>query len=282
MIDPVQQFKDVMRTNGLEPPDVIEPGKFYRFPGVGKKKGNNAAWCILFADGMGGAFGDYSSGFSGSWQARCDRALTKSEEEAVKRQIYEAVKQAEIRRKKEETDASMKAVPIWEQAQPAKPGHRYLVKKNVKAHSLRQSKDGRLILPLRDATGTLVSLQYIDKDGNKRFLKGGRVIGCYYLINSQHGAGLPDDVQTICICEGFATGATIHEATGYPIAVAFHSGNLKAVAEVIRAMLPNSRIILCADNDAATEGNPGITKAKQAALAVGGFIAVPNFGTGGE
>lgn len=82
----------------------------------------------------------------------------------------------------------------------------------------------------------------------------------------------------MCIVEGFATGATIHQATGYPVAVAFNAGNLELVAQAIRHKLPALPLIICADDDAGTEGNPGIAKANLAALATGAKVAVPFFG----
>jgi len=97
------------------------------------------------------------------------------------------------------------------------------------------------------------------------------VTGCYFSL------GNVDDTQPLCIAEGFATGATIREATGYAAAVAFSSGNLEPVARVLREKFRDLELIMCAD-DAATAGNPGMTKARVAALAVGGKIAVPDFG----
>ena len=130
--------------------------------------------------------------------------------------------------------------------------------------------DGRLLVPVRDRAGEWLSLQRISADGEKRFLPGGRVSGGYYAIGKARG--------TVCIAEGFATAATIHEATGHPVAVAFNCGNLEAVARALREKLPKARLILCADDDARTDGNPGLTKATEAARAVGGLLAVPDFG----
>ncbi|MBL0168493.1 MAG: toprim domain-containing protein, partial [Propionivibrio sp.] len=76
----------------------------------------------------------------------------------------------------------------------------------------------------------------------------------------------------------FATGASIHEATGYPVAVAFNAGNLEPVAKALRAKFPDLRLIVCADDDVGTAGNPGMTKATAAARAVGALLAVPDFG----
>ena len=83
----------------------------------------------------------------------------------------------------------------------------------------------------------------------------------------------------LCIAEGYATGATIHEATNYPVAVAFNAGNLEPVARSLRTKFPTVNLILCADDDLLTDGNPGLTKATAAALAVGGKLAIPEFGT---
>jgi len=89
--------------------------------------------------------------------------------------------------------------------------------------------------------------------------------------------GSPTDGSTICIAEGYATGATVHQATGHPVAVAFDAGNLQPVAEVLRAAFPSALLVVCADDDHSTEGNPGLTMAASAAHAVGGLLAIPAF-----
>lgn len=77
-----QTFIKAMQSAGFNPPDTIQPGKFYRFPGIGKKRGDDSGWCRLFDDELGGVFGDFSSGFEGYWQARSDRANTTEERQA--------------------------------------------------------------------------------------------------------------------------------------------------------------------------------------------------------
>lgn len=177
----------------------------------------------------------------------------------------------EVRQHKE---ARQQAEAIWQAAKPVTE-HPYLTRKGVKAYGL-QANDGRLIVPMRDG-GVIHSLQTIGpddgKDGikDKRFLTGGRVTGCYFSI------GKPDKV--LCIAEGYATGASIHEATGYAVAIAFNAGNLLPVAKAIRAKFPDMRVIVCADDDYRAEGNPGLSKAREAALSIGGMLAVPNFGS---
>jgi putative DNA primase/helicase len=148
--------------------------------------------------------------------------------------------------------------------------HPYLASKGIKAHAARLH-NGALVIPVCDG-GELHSLQFIAPDGNKRFLTGGRVAGCYFSIGTLEGA------VALCIAEGFATGASIHEATGYPVAVAFNAGNLEPVTRALRGKYPDLPLILCADDDAASDCNPGLRKATAAARALGGLLAIPEFG----
>ncbi len=83
MNDAIPQFRDTIRAAGLEPPDVIEPGKLHRFPGIGKRPSNRAGWCLLFDDGLGGCFGDWSSGVSETWQAKRDKPYSRAERAAL-------------------------------------------------------------------------------------------------------------------------------------------------------------------------------------------------------
>ena len=129
-----------------------------------------------------------------------------------------------------------------------------------------------LVLPLTDTAGAIHGLQYIAADGTKRFLLGSKVTGNFFLI----GDAKPS--APLYIAEGFATAAAIHKAMGVQVAVAFNAGNLKAVTKSLHHQWPEREIVLCADDDAKTSGNPGLTAARAAAQAVGGKVAVPNFG----
>lgn len=113
------------------------------------------------------------------------------------------------------------------------------------------------------------SLQTIAPDGNTMFMSRGRVKGCYFGIGKPKGA--------LIVCEGFATGASIHECTGHAVAVAFNAGNLEAVAVALRTKYPVLKIIIDADDDHQTPGNPGMTKAMAAVQATGATLAVPVF-----
>lgn len=121
------------------------------------------------------------------------------------------------------------------------------------------------MVPVLDDSGRLTSLQFIQADGTKRFLPGGRVQGASYVLGTVN--------STICLAEGYATAASIHEATGLPVAVAFHAGNLRTVAEVLRAKYTDATMALCGDND---NSHVGQNKAHDAAQAINGVVVLPD------
>ena len=269
MLNNINEFRKAMREAGLTPPDAIEPGTLHRFPGIDKGKGNEAGWCRMFADGLGGVYGDWSNDLSASWQAARSAAFTPAERDALNRQIADARASAEAERKQRQSEAAAKAVSIWQAATPAPSDHAYLVRKGIKPHGAKLH-NGALVIAVREGAD-IHSAQFIGEDGAKRFLTDGRVAGGYFSIGTTKAAA------ALCIAEGFATGATLHEITGYPVAVAFNAGNLEAVALAMRAKLPDMQIIVCADDDP-TQGNPGRTKATAAALSIGAKLALPDFG----
>jgi putative DNA primase/helicase len=265
------QFRDAIRSAGLEPPDLIEAdGKLRRFASNGKR-GDAAGWYVLHGDGIpAGAFGDWRTGISESWRADVGRTLTPQEEAEYRAKVEATRREREADEKRSRAEAKAKAAAIWKESQPTPEDHPYLIRKRVKPHGVR-SNDGALVIPMRDGGGEIHSLQFIAPDGEKRFLAGGRVAGCFLMIGEPRGAPL-------CIAEGFATAATIHDAIGYAVAVAFNAGNLEPVARALRGNFADVELILCADDDVYTAGNPGLTKAKAAALTIGGKLAVPDFG----
>lgn len=175
--------------------------------------------------------------------------------------------QRETEHTQRQQQASESVATLWAQADAAKD-HPYLSAKGIKGHGVKVFGD-KLLIPMRDTAGKLHSLQTIGTDGAKLFHPGGRVKGCYF------GIGKPAGV--LIVCEGCATGASIHECTGDAVAVAFNAGNLEAVAAALRAKYRALKIIIAADDDHLTPGNPGLTNATAAAQAVGGFLAVPVF-----
>lgn len=274
--DPRAEFVQAIRDGGIpiDEPDRIGPnGQLTRFHVEGDRHGSRNGWAKLHDDAAGacGAFGSWRTGVSGTWRMARGR-LTDAERERLRAATAEAMQLHESERARHAEAAAARAVELWAQAATPCPTHPYLVRKHVEPHGIRQLDD-KLVIPARDGAGKLWTLQFIYPDGEKRFLSGGRKRGCYFAIGN-----LVPGRQRLCIAEGFATAASIHEGSHLPVAVAFDAGNLEPVARVLRAKFPEARITICADNDEHTPGNLGVTKANAAAKAIGGFVAIPPAG----
>lgn len=172
--------------------------------------------------------------------------------------------------------AARRAVELWAKASKA-PAAPYLAFKGIKSMGARTLADGALLVPMRAGPTYLapvVNVQIIRPvtagGFEKRFLRGGRKSGTMYLIG-----GFPVQGDCIVICEGFATAASVHEATERHACVAWDAGNLRAVALALRAEYPDKRLLIAGDDDRETKGNPGRTKAEAAARAVGGVAVFP-------
>lgn len=200
-------------------------------------------------------------------------AMTETERAALRERIRqekaEAAQQAEERRKK----AAETANRIFPTLPHAGEKNAYLSRKGVlPLGDLRQTRDGRLTVPVRKADGRLVSLQFIEGEGGKRFLAGGEKQGCFFPIPAKDG----DKTGPLLIGEGVATVLSACQATGCAGLAAFDAGNLLPVAEAARSRSPERELVLLADNDVGRAGgNIGVEKATEAAAAVGGLLAVP-------
>ncbi len=144
--------------------------------------------------------------------------------------------------------------------------------------SFKFLKRGTLGVPMRDANGQLRNMQFIFKTGAKTFIRGGQKSGTCHVVGKPATWKMGEDLgDVICIAEGYATAASIHEATGLPVVVAWDAGNLIAVGDFLRRLYPSALLMYCADDDRDTDGNPGVTKAKEAADATAGVFVVPQF-----
>ncbi|WP_180181203.1 primase-helicase zinc-binding domain-containing protein [Acinetobacter sp. YH01021] len=163
----------------------------------------------------------------------------------------------------------------------------YLIEKQVdKDPKIKITYDGDVLIPAYDENGKMWNLQTIEPDGTKYFIKGdtndsgewetggGRMGGLFFMI----GEVQPDlyDTHIICIAEGYATGMSIHMATGFPVALAFVANNLPKVGAALVNKYPNATFVYCADDDSAKQ-NTGLTEAQKAVDITGGIIVLPDF-----
>lgn len=269
MTDSVILFRDALQS-AYGPLDwlPLDDGDIHRFHVPGDKPNTLNGWYCLFADGIAsGAFGSWKTGSASTWCSR--EPVDAREAEQVRQRIDQARRQRETEQQRRQLKAAGMAQRWWRDARRADPEHPYLVTKQVRSHALRQRGD-ELLVPLYVA-GELVNLQRIARDGSKRFLYGGRIKGAYSTL------GRISPGSAVCICEGWATGATLHQDGGYTVACAMNAGNLKAVATALRARYPDVEIIIAGDDDRNTDGNPGRAAANAAALACRGLVTFPEW-----
>lgn len=273
----IEAFRAVIQAYGLQPPDTIQPGKLHRFPGQDKKPGNKAGWCLLFDDLRGGEFGDFSTSIKEHWQAETDRTYTVEERAAFKQRIDAERQQWQAEELRKHKAAAKQADNIMAAANADPSQHPYAIKKAVHFGSLvkrgtwpQRGWTDALLIPIYGANGKIWTLEAINTDGEKDFLKGGRKRGGFHPFGKISGA------NRVLIGEGLATVAAVHAVDGAPAVAAMDAGNLSAVAQAVRKLTPDAEIVLLADNDIKPDGsNPGLKAATEAAQAVGGRAAVP-------
>lgn len=273
MTDYISEFRSAMAEAGLVyAGEIIADKRIHRFTPEGGK--DDPCWYQLHPDGLpAGVFGDWRRGdWKQTWHQKNGKKLSNEDYAACQKKW----KEAEEQRKKEEQERwarmSEKATLLVSKMVPADASHLYLETKNVEAvPGLLRDNEGSLVLPLRDITGKVWSYQTIDRLGDKLFMPGGKVRGCFFQI------GKPED-GPIVICEGYATGATIHKATKWPVFCAMNCGNLQDVCSAARTAFPEKTIVVAGDNDRFTKtGNPGVEKAEAAAKACKGVVIIPDF-----
>ena len=268
-----EQFKEALRGRSIVPPDeVIADGELHRCGTEGRDRGGDGAY-LLRRNGAipSGGFMNWRDGCGWQeWRFDIGRALTDDEQEELRQQAEGNRKRFAEETTLRQAAAALRAKDLWNTAKPCIQ-HPYLTQKDVQPHSVRVSDRGDLVIRLLDDAGSLCSLQLISPDGSKRFLPGGKTRGCYFPIGNMPGA-------VFLLVEGYATAASVYEATGFPTAAALTAGNLRPVAKLLKSKYPAAQIVICADDDSETPGNPGLTSAREAAAAVNGVVAVPDFG----
>lgn len=265
-----EAFRQEIEAVGLRPPEIIADGQLHRCPVDGKPTGKDGAYILYPDDPPAGWFQNWRTGQEGTWAAGDDgRALSPQERQALTQRVEENRRQRDEAQAQAWAEAAQRARDRLDQSQPCQK-HAYLEAKGVNpCPRLVVDDGGRLLVPVLGPDGSVQSLQTITPDGDKRFLTGGKTAAGYFPIKG--GAG------PLLVCEGLATGLSLHQATGHTVLVAFTAGNLESVARLAREKYPERPIILAGDDDHQTEGNPGQAKARAATLAVGGKLALPVF-----
>ncbi|MCZ6622831.1 MAG: hypothetical protein O7B35_01130 [Deltaproteobacteria bacterium] len=182
-MEPVmQEFRNAIKAVGLEPPDVIEPGRLHRFSTNGRP-GDSAGWCKLFPDMLGGIFGDFRTGLYEVWQAKRDRPFTAAEREAFRQRCEQERREREAEQERRHAEAAKEAAKIFDAASGDPDSHPYSKDKFIPLGDLvkrgrwpQRGWEDALLVPLYDVKGKMWTLEAIDADGSKDkdFLWGGK------------------------------------------------------------------------------------------------------------
>jgi len=246
------QFADAIRKDGrIEVPDkIIIDGNIHRFrSGSTAKRLDRAGWYVAHADGIPCiTFGCWREDITITTRVDMGgRKWSPAEEMAHIARIAAAKKKRDAEIERDRGIAASDVETIWSGGTQATSEHPYLKRKGIEAHGARVTGDGRLMVPLFSPDGELASLQYIDDthgQGDKKYHPGGQTSGMFWML------GTLDQPGVLYIAEGFATAATIHQATNRPCIVAYSASSLVPVTASLREMYgKNQDIVIVADHD---------------------------------
>jgi phage/plasmid primase-like uncharacterized protein/antirestriction protein ArdC len=304
-LTPEQELALVCERAGLllGGPPVMD-GQKHRAPVVGGKKGALDGEYCAHADGRpNGWVKNYKTDEYQKW-IYTGHELSP-EQKAEIRRSNSAVRDAREKESQTRRAEGRRLARIqWDRSNEPPQDHPYLAAKGIEAFGVCQAwESGDLIVPgydilARSETGlkhldNIQIIQTITPEGEKRFSKDCVLKGAMYIIDPKNALTrdfsrvAPEstwaplrpesDFREILVAEGFATAATLHMATGQPVAVSFTAANLEPAAKNLKKVFPNIDLSICADNDHRQKKNVGLEKAELAAKAVGGRVVIPEF-----
>lgn len=284
--DPIQYAREQLEAAGLILKDGhlelgTPPGgkEVWRVDVEGAKRGKKPGWYIAelvrLKDGteaVVGAFGVWSGDSNQAQKFKIDGSsrFSSEDQKSIRARQAAIAKAQEKAREESARDAAERAKEIWSKL-PDAGGSPYLDRKKIRAFGIRFGRDGALAVPVRNSAGVLRGIQFIQPDGSKKFLTGTAKAGSWHLI------GTVVDEQPLVLAEGYATGASIHMATGWPVVVCFDCNNLMVVGKIIKQLYPSNTLIFAGDDDHHRSNNPGRSHAAAAAKWLRAKVVFPVF-----
>ncbi|EOS4596535.1 LPD7 domain-containing protein [Escherichia coli] len=275
--DPVTEFAQVLENAGLVIQGLPQmDGAIHRVATRDDKKGAKSGAYKAYLDGRpAGWYRDYRSAddsptnwvFSGGEQhdplARLHlRAFAQQQRDDNARKLQQQYnKQAGYARS-------------YINGLPQATAHEYLTRKGIRAApGVRLNNKNELVIPFSNGQGEIRSYQRIPVTGGKdaRILKDSEKTGNWFTF------GTPENGRPLLFAEGYATAASLHEATGLPVLMTVDASNMIAVAENARQIWTDSPFVFCADNDHQREINKGVFSATKAAEVTNGEVIIPAF-----
>jgi len=237
---------------GLEIDSLILDSKIHRCRHKGSKDKRGWYSGIMLKSGVYCTYGSWDDGKTYRYKPDKITNITKEEIDSIR-----LIATAEKRQKEElNKKAAEKVQDLISKIGAVEPNHPYIQKKKIKPHEAL-GFENKIILPIEDPKQqSICSYQEIYPDGSKKLLYGGKKQGCYILIDG-------DAKKGIAVCEGWATGCSINEATGILVYVAIDAGNLENIVKYVIDTYKDNKIYLCADNDHFKEKNVGLTTCRK-------------------
>lgn len=244
---------------GYTPDSVIMDGNLHRF-------GRNLnCWYRYFNNGKKPDVCVY-----GDWRNQSVKYTWKADRPAVKSKI---ITMQEILNDNTPIKVDPSVLEMnFETFKPCPADFPYLVRKGVGVHGglSYNPGPGYVAVPFFGSHWEFKGYQRIYSDGQKRLAKGTQKAGAFGYIQ---GKG-----KWTFVGEGYATCASIHEATGCAVVIAIDCGNIKAAIESFHKAnrTPYGCMVVVGDNDANLAGEKGAQAAVDA-FGVHAFV-VPNCG----
>lgn len=281
--DPRMAFMAELKAAGLELKGPLQLNKLTRVKDSQDKGGSKSGWYVFnlledkYRTGQQFGVGSYGSWHgtppTTNWCSKFEQGMDESERQSYHDQLAEIRAKYEREEQERHESAAKEAQAIWaDSTTKGASEHSYVKRKGIKPFIARVGGDGDLLVPVYNQWDNIISLQRIN-DGGKYFLAGGKTQGGFCVVGEPGGAPI------VVITEGYATSASIHEATGHPVYIAFSASNLLNVAALVKSRHPDATCIVAGDNDQFTlkPPNPGKRAAEAASKVCDGEVVLPEF-----
>lgn len=276
-----QDFLEFLRSHGVEPGEELRmDGRTARVPVAGDTGRKMSGAYKMFMDGVpSGLFTNFRTGETHSWSASIER-MPKEDWLHYRAIIAQASYDRREKRLDRQFEMASMALSYWRKLPEFEVPNSYMLRKGIGIiPGIHEGPQGAMVVPLFDVQGDVWGLQTITEGGAKEFMAGCRIEGVFFVAG-----GTVDDVlrsDLVLIAEGVSTAMSVHQASERPVVAAMQASNLVNVAKEFRSALPDTRIVLVADNDMhlefTNEKNVGVLKAHDASVAVGGEMFLPPF-----
>ncbi|EJA1620104.1 hypothetical protein MWQ50_004371 [Escherichia coli] len=277
-LSPAEEFAQKLEDAGFILPDNGLPemdGKRHRVATEGDKPGTKSGIYQGYLDGRPAGWYQNHRSSEGKVNWTSTGTYQYDPVEAIKQRALAAQKRwdREIKAHDDYARIAKTLSSQWSKMPDAPDTHAYLARKGVTASAgVKLDKYDNLVIPLRNTDSELRSLQYIKPDGTKNLKKGAEKTGNYFVVGGELNPQVP-----LLYAEGYATAASLHQATGMPVIMTVDAGNMVTVSRKLSELYPDSAHIILGEDDFTKDDNKGLNKAREAAEAIGGTYIIPQF-----